>query len=110
MALDLLLSARVVTAEEAERMGLVNRVFRGDELLDRALAYAGDLAENCSPASMAAIKRQLYGDFGRGIDEAAGVALEEMVASFRRPDVKEGAASFIERRKPEFPPLSMASE
>ena len=103
-ALDLLLSGRVIAAEEAERIGLVNAVFPRAELLDRALAYATDLAENCSPASMAAIKRQVYGDFGRSLDEAAAVALEEMVESFRRPDVKEGASSWIERRKPEFGP------
>ena len=103
-ALDLLLSARVVLAEEAERIGLVNATFPREELLRAALAYANDLAENCSPASLAAIKRQVYGDYTRSLDEAAAIALEEMVGSFRRPDVKEGAASFIERRKPEFPP------
>ena len=103
-ALDLLLSARVIAAEEAERIGLVNAVFPRAELLDCALAYATDLAENCSPASMAAIKRQVYGDFERSLDEAAAVALEEMVESFRRPDVKEGASSWIERRRPEFGP------
>ena len=103
-ALDLLLSARVILAEEAERIGLVNKTFPREDLLDAALAYADDLAQNCSPASLAAIKRQVYGDYTRGLDEAATVALEEMVASFGRPDVKEGAASFIERRKPEFPP------
>lgn len=103
-ALDLLLSARVVTAEEAERIGLVNAVFPRSEVVDKAVAYAADLAENCSPASMAAIKRQVYGDFGRSLDEACAVALKEMVDSFRRPDVKEGASSWIERRKPDFAP------
>ncbi len=103
-ALDLLLSGRVVTAEEAERMGLVNGVLPRDELLERAVKYAADLAEHSSPASMAVMKRQVYLDFGRSIDEAADQALEEMVRSFRRPDVKEGAASFLERRKAEFPP------
>ena len=105
-ALDLLLSARVLTAEEALGIGLINAVFPRDELLARSLAYATDLAENCSPASMAAIKRQIYSDYGRDIDQAAASALEEMVESFRRPDVKEGAASFIERRQPRFPPLA----
>ena len=109
-ALDLLLSARVITAEEADRIGLVDGVFPRDELLDRVLEYALDIAGNCSPASMAAIKRQVYADYNRSIDEAAAAALEEMVDSFRRPDVKEGAASFIERRKPQFPPLATNSK
>ena len=105
-ALDLLLSARVIVAEEAERIGLVNAVFSREELLNRAIEYATDLAENCSPASMAAIKRQVYADYGRSVDEAAAEALEEMVESFRRPDVKEGATSFIERRRAQFPPYA----
>ena len=109
-ALDLLLSARVIMAEEAERIGLVNAVFPREELLDQALGYASDLAENCSPASMAAIKKQVYADYGRSIDEAAAEALEEMVESFRRPDVKEGATSFIERRKAEFLPFPVPSQ
>lgn len=109
-ALDLLLSARVIVAEEAERMGLVNAVFSREELLDKAIAYGADLAENCSPASMAAIKKQVYADYGRGIDEAAAEALEEMVESFRRPDVKEGATSFIERRRADFPPYPGTSQ
>lgn len=109
-ALDLLLSARVITAEEAERIGLVNGVFPREELIDGVLAYASDMADNCSPASMAAIKRQVYADYARGIDQAAAAALEEMVDSFRRPDVREGAASFMERRKPEFPSLPTISK
>ena len=109
-ALDLLLSARVIVAEEAERIGLVNAVFPREELLNRALEYATDLAENCSPASMAAIKKQVYADYDRGIDAAAAGALEEMVESFRRPDVKEGATSFIERRKAEFPSYPASSQ
>lgn len=105
-ALDLLLSARVIEAEEAERMGLVNWVFPREELLDRAIGYAADLAENCSPASMAIIKQQVFDDYERDLEGAAANALDAMVESFRRPDVREGAASFIERRKAEFPPLA----
>lgn len=108
-ALDLLLSARIVTAEEAQQIGLVNAVFPKEELLNKAIEYADDLAENCSPASMAVVKRQVYADYAATVDEAAAAALEEMVGSFRRPDVKEGAASFIERRKAEFPPYPAPS-
>ncbi len=103
-ALDLLLSARVVLAEEAQALGLLNAVFPREDLMERAIAYATDLAENSSPASMAAMKRQVYGDYERSVDESSAVALQEMVESFRRPDVKEGATSFLERRKAQFPP------
>src|SRR5919199_1535839 len=52
-ALDLLLSGRVVLAEEAAQMGLVNRVLAPEQLLDETLAYARDMAASCSPAAMA---------------------------------------------------------
>jgi enoyl-CoA hydratase/carnithine racemase len=64
-ALDLLLSGRVVTAEEAFELGLVNRVVAPDGLLEEALGYAHDIAEHCSPLAMAAIKRQVYDDWFR---------------------------------------------
>jgi len=104
-ALDLLLSARVVQGEEALAMGLVDYVVEPEELLDRALAYATDLAENCSPASMAIMKRQVLAhldtDFATAVAESDALMLE----SFERPDVKEGVASYVEQRPPAFPPL-----
>jgi len=104
-ALDLLLSGRVVLAEEACELGLVNRVADGAALLDEALAYARELAVNCSPASMATMKGQVYGDLERGLAETLERADELMVASFTAPDFAEGVASFLERREPRFPPL-----
>ena len=69
-AIDVLASARVFLAEEAQEMGIVNRVFPPEQLLDEALAYATDMATNVSPASMAVIKRQVWQDFGRTLPEA----------------------------------------
>lgn len=107
-ALDLLLSGRVVLAEEAAEMGLVNRVVASDGLMEETLAYARDLAANSSPASMAVIKRQVYGDLERGLDEAYARAIELMAESFERPDFQEGVASFVERRAPGFEPFRAA--
>src|SRR2546423_11283436 len=56
-ALDLLMSGRVFLGDEAAQLGVVNAAFAGGALLDRTLAYARDLAANCSPAAMAAMKR-----------------------------------------------------
>jgi enoyl-CoA hydratase/carnithine racemase len=104
-ALDLLLSARVVLAEEAQELGLVNRVIAPELLREETLAYAGELARNCSPASMATIKRQAYADLERGLEDAVAEADELMLSSFAAPDFAEGVASFIERREPRFAPL-----
>lgn len=104
-ALDLLLSARVVLAEEALELGLVNRVVEPDRLLDETLAYAADLAANCSPASMAIMKRQVYAAFEQGLGEALDEANGLMLESFGRDDFREGVQSFVEGRPPAFPPL-----
>ena len=55
-AADLLLSSRVVLAEEAEQLGLVNRVLPPDELLAFTYSYAGALATQIAPSSLAATK------------------------------------------------------
>ncbi|HTW41298.1 MAG TPA: enoyl-CoA hydratase [Solirubrobacteraceae bacterium] len=105
-ALDLLLSARVLFAEEAHELGLVNRVLAPDRLLAATLEYARELAVNCSPASMATMKRQVYADLQRTLPDALAEADELMLASFAQPDFVEGVASFVERREPHFAPLA----
>jgi enoyl-CoA hydratase/carnithine racemase len=108
-ALDLLMSARVVLAEEASAMGLVNRVVAPDALLDETLAYARDLAVNCSPASLAIMKSQIYAALEEDLDTALDKANGLMLESFARDDFREGVASFVERREPDFPPLATSA-
>ena len=82
VALDLLLSGRTFLADEAAQLGLVKEVVPPEQLMKRAMDYAEDIARNCSPASMAVIKRQAYGDAMREVADsssrsrslAAGVA------------------------------------
>jgi enoyl-CoA hydratase/carnithine racemase len=104
-ALDLLFSGRVVFAEEAQALGLVNRVLAPDRLLDAALDYARELAVHSSPASMATMKRQIYADLERTLPDALAEADRLMLASFTAPDFVEGVASFLERRDPRFAAL-----
>jgi enoyl-CoA hydratase/carnithine racemase len=104
-ALDLLFSGRVVLAEEAQELGLVNRVMAPERLLEETLEYAGELAAKCSPASMASMKRQVYADLERGLPEALAEADRLMLASFAAADFVEGVTSFLERRDPRFAPL-----
>jgi enoyl-CoA hydratase/carnithine racemase len=104
-ALDLLISGRVVLAEEAKEIGLVHRVCPPQSLLEEALAYARDLAANCSPRSMAVIKSQVYLDLDSDLSHALDRALQEMEASLQTEDFKEGVASYAEQRPPRFPPL-----
>ncbi len=101
-ALDLLFSARKIDAAEAERMGLVNRVVPHDELAKFVREYVADLAANCSPASMAIMKRQVYEDLHITPGEAQSKAFRLMGESFGRPDFREGVTSFMEKRPPRF--------
>ena len=104
-ALDLLLSSRIVLAEEAAEMGLVNRVCDPATLLEETLAYAAELATKASPASLATIKRQIYAHATLGLDEALEDSNRLMRQSLRGPDFKEGVASFVDKRPPAFSPL-----
>jgi enoyl-CoA hydratase/carnithine racemase len=105
-ALDLLVSGRVVLGTEAHQFGLVDFLESPEGLVDAAVAYAADLAQNCSPASMAIIKGQVHRALDSSLDEALHEAQEQMRDSFSRPDVKEGVESYLEKRPPAFPPLA----
>ena len=102
-ACDLLLSGRKVGADEALRMGLVNRVVPADRLADTVRDYARMLADEVSPRSLAVIKRQIWASQTRSLGEDVATSMAEMSLSFRSPDFKEGIASFAERRAPMFP-------
>ena len=101
-AADLLLSSRVVLAEEAERMGLVNAVVAPGEVLPHTLEYARRIAAEISPWSLLAIKGQLYADQLRSLDESATHAEELMRESFGSSDFKEGVSALSEKRRPVF--------
>jgi enoyl-CoA hydratase/carnithine racemase len=101
-AADLLLSSRVVLAEEALSMGLVNRVLARTALMPAVYEYARMLAEEVSPASLAASKAQLYADVygtAAGAVEEAQRRLEQMMGA---PDFSEAVAARREGRPPRF--------
>lgn len=101
-ALDLLFSARMVDAQEALGMGLVNGVFPEEGLMQGVSAYATELATLVSPRSLKAMKAQIYNARFQTLAEATDVADEEMHLSLQSEDFKEGVAHFIEKRTPNF--------
>ncbi|MGA8138112.1 MAG: enoyl-CoA hydratase-related protein [Pseudomonas gingeri] len=100
-ARDLLLTGRIITAEEACRMGLVNEVVEAVHLEAGARRLAEQLLEN-SPASLRATKALLR-DYGRDrLEQAIESGMEANAAMRMSADFKEGVRSFLERRKPQW--------
>jgi enoyl-CoA hydratase/carnithine racemase len=101
-AMDLLLSSRVVLAEEAKDLGLVNEVWPADELLDRTYAYARDLAFHISPRSLAETKHQVYLDQHRGVGASLAEAERLLNEMMTEPAFREGVQALNEKRPPRF--------
>lgn len=101
-ALDILWSSRKISGKEAKELGLATRVFSDEDLVKESIAYINNLAENCSPASIAGMKGQVYRDLFRDPTESFKEAHRLMKASLKTEDFVEGVQSFMERRKPNF--------
>ena len=101
-ALDILLSARKFSPQEAKDMGLVNKVFAAESFADNVAAYARLLADTVSPRSMAVMKAQIWKSMFQDFGEALAAADAEMPPSFQWPDFKEGVSHFLEKRAPKF--------
>lgn len=103
-AFDLLVSGRVLLADEAKELGMVNDVVDPDQLLDHTLAYAAELGAKVSPASMATMKAQLYRHPRLPLQTAVDESITLMRASLEGADFVEGVDSFVEKRDPQFAP------
>ncbi|MEM7255139.1 MAG: enoyl-CoA hydratase/isomerase family protein [Pseudomonadota bacterium] len=100
-ALDLMFSARWLSADEAEAWGLVNYVVSDDTLRADAMAYAQDLAAK-SPDGLAAMKRLTQRGLDGGVDAGLRMEADAMVDILRTANVSEGLDAFEARRPPAF--------
>lgn len=100
-AMDMMLTARMMDAAEAERAGLVSRVVAADKLLDEALAAAAKIASQ-SPLAVMMNKELVNTAYETTL--STGVAVERRLfhSLFAFEDQKEGMAAFVEKRKPDF--------
>lgn len=96
---DLLLTGRLLDAQEAHRLGLVTRVVENEPVMDAAMALAGTLLKN-SPASLAATKRLLHAQYEDELERDLVSAAEANAAMRKTAEFAEGLAAFLEKRKP----------
>jgi enoyl-CoA hydratase len=100
-AMDMVLTGRSMGAEEAERAGLVARVFPAATMLDEALAIAETIAAKSLPVVMVA-KEAVNRVFETNLTEGVKFERRTFYALFALEDQKEGMAAFVEKRSPEF--------
>jgi enoyl-CoA hydratase len=100
-ARELILTGKVLTAAEAERIGLVNEVVPAGQALARATAIGEEIA-TCGPIAVREAKRLI--DLATDTDIDAGLAAELDASDrvFATEDMLEGARSFFEKRDPEY--------
>ena len=105
VALEMLLLGRRMTAAEAARYGLVNLVVPGSELLQRARAWADQLAE-AAPLALQSVKEVLRAIEGDTVERAFQTMRTGEVPIYRKMlksnDAEEGIRAFVEKRKPKF--------
>lgn len=105
-AMMLLMSSDVVTGEEAQTMGLVQKTFAPDELLNKSLEYARNLATTVPAANLAVIKQQVWKHPMMERDDALRQSNKLMnVSTNDNKDFAEGVAAFLGKRAPKFGPL-----
>jgi enoyl-CoA hydratase/carnithine racemase len=98
------LTGRVFAAEEALSGGLVRSLHDGDDLLGITYALAREIADNAAPVSVALARQMMWRGLSASTPYAAHVTdSRAMHAMGMGADVREGIASFLEKRPPAFP-------
>ena len=100
-AFEMLTTGRIVGAEEAQRLGLVNRVVPAEALREEAMALAGTVAGKLS-AAVRIGKRTFHEQAEMGLDDAYAHAGAAMAENMGLADTAEGIAAFLEKRPPSW--------
>jgi methylglutaconyl-CoA hydratase len=106
---DLLLTGRLISAEEAHSLGLVSRVIAEPDLMREAKSLAQRLLRN-SPAAMRATKRLLCHYSDRHLPDDIEAAIRVSVDARSNADFHEGVSAFLEKREPHWPSAHIAAK
>jgi enoyl-CoA hydratase len=101
-ALEMILTGKIVGAEEAEQIGLVDRVIPHEKLMEEAMAFAAQVATN--PYLSVRYAKQLVKHYWNSnrTEEGWGRELDAIKEITRTKDCQEGIRAFLEKRKPDF--------
>ncbi len=100
-AAELLFASRVISGEEAVRIGMVNRALEPEKVLPEALALAAEFAA-AAPTANRGVKRALARSAAASLEDQLGFEAAEQSVCFETEDVQEGLAAARERRSPRF--------
>jgi enoyl-CoA hydratase len=101
MALELILSGRMVGAEDAKAIGLVNAVFPAAELMDNAKKLAGKILK-MGPVAVVAAKECVRRGLEGSLTSGCALEISGFSAVFASDDKKEGTTAFLDKRPPAF--------
>ncbi|MDI6857718.1 MAG: enoyl-CoA hydratase-related protein [Dehalococcoidia bacterium] len=101
-AMELMLTGKTIDAQEADRIGLVNRVVPHESLMDEAVALAQEMADNDTELLLAVKKLAWTNLTEPDIRKIMTRESEELLAGTQRPAFREAVMAFMEKRKPDF--------
>jgi enoyl-CoA hydratase/carnithine racemase len=100
-ALELMTTGRAVTPEEAERLGMVDRLVPADEL-DRTVGELATSLAGGAPLAVAAVKRAVHDGLDRPLADGLQAELGQLAPLFASEDAREGMTAFTEKRPPKY--------
>lgn len=101
LAMEMVLTGKFISGEEAQKAGLVNKVVPVEVYLDEAVKLAKEIAQ-LSPIAVRLAKESVLKAFDSGLQEGLFFERKNFYMCFASEDQKEGMSAFVEKRKPEF--------
>ena len=100
-ALDLIITGRLLDAEEAQKIGLVDRIFPPGDIMSKTLEYAKDIAKG-APVAIGMAKKCINEGMDKDFSEVIRLERESQMRLFNTRDFKEGVRAFLEKKTAEF--------
>ena len=100
-ASEIIFTGKTLSAKESEDMGLVSKVVNSNEIYEEASVLAGKIAKN-APLAVQASKRMMRMGMNENFDDHVHHVFLQLLPLFQSEDFKEGMASFMEKRDPDF--------